>query len=44
MSRYFAEISCIEGYRNDMIFHGEIWINIGPVIFRGKSREIVDFS
>ena len=37
--RYIAEISCIEGYRQDIS-----WKNIGPTIFREKSWEIGDIS
>ena len=39
MSRYFGDISCIEGYRHDIS-----WRNIDQAIFRNKSWEIDDFS
>ena len=39
MSRYIAEISCIEGFRHDIS-----WRNIGPTIFQDLSREIGDLS
>ena len=39
MSRYFGDISCIEGFRHDIS-----WRNIGPAIFQDLSREIGDLS
>ena len=39
MSRYFGDISCIEGHQHDIS-----WRNIGPTIFRDKSQEIGYFS
>ena len=39
MSRYFGEISYIQGFQRDIS-----WRNIGPAIFRDLSREIGDFS